>query len=463
MRLSAISYSWSFLLLSLEGRSLAQTTTPIGVTNVDCRGPKTPGELRQVLLENYDKYTRPGEAKSYGRSAAPPEIARVQMHVLSLNDVDQKRNEFEISVWFRRSWYDHRLTYATKSDGGCFPDDGRVGYPESMLNDIWSPDFYIENEAKPSSQLAGSFWIHPDGKIIQSAQLELTLACNMKFDDFPHDTQHCGIRIGTFLEDASSIVLDFFEDRDPVTIAANVVDDASDGSALPRGGTTEWTIQNPKGIKSEIDGALTAESAVVMTFELDRNAAYYADFVIIPAVMFVAIGWYSFFLDRAAAPARVAMSMIGFLANSNFLAAQLGQLPRLGNDVFLLKFLYLSSWFSFYSIIEYVICNHLRRIKGRIDGAKKRARENIGISTATSIDEKLEHQESSPLSASITKDDLKAIGFKGKLELFLTRPNGRMYIRDEHLDIFSRYAYPTAYVATSLYMYFAQYHLGKKT
>ena len=64
--------------------------------------------------------------------------------------------------------------------------------------------------------------------------------------------------------------------------------------------------------------------------------------------MFVTIGWFSFFFIFRA-PDRVAMSIIGFVANTNFLAAQLNQLPRLGNEVLLLRFLYLSTIFSFYS------------------------------------------------------------------------------------------------------------------
>ena len=71
--------------------------------------------------------------------------------------------------------------------------------------------------------------------------------------------------------------------------------------------------------------------------------------------MAVVITCSSFCLDRSAAPARVAMTMIVFLANTNFLVAQLGQLPRLGNDVWLLRFLTMSTYFSFYGVLEYCL------------------------------------------------------------------------------------------------------------
>ncbi|CAB9524423.1 acid receptor subunit [Seminavis robusta] len=436
------------------------------ITN--CNGPRTPGALRAALLDDYDSFTRPGEALAFSNGTnpidAPPDVARIQLHVLSLNAVDQKRNEYELSVWFRRSWQDFRLRYTPQSQGGCFPDDGRVGFPEDVLKNIWQPDFYIENLAKPYSRIAGSVWVYPSGRVIHVSQLDMVLACQMQFDDFPRDVQTCGFRVGTFLEDAKGVTLDFFDNLEPVTLAQ---DNQQEGS-LPHGGTTEWRIQGARGVDiSGVGGATQAESTVEVQFDFARNSEYYSDFVITPAVMFVVIGWISFFLNRSAAPARVAMSMIGFLANTNFLAAQLGQLPRLGNDVWLLTFLSISAWFSFYAIVEYVVCNWLRRIQARIDGARKKTEELVKARVKAdkkrskkkkkhnnSYDEDEEMGSPQPGVMHVSKADMIENGFHNKMDLLMMKDDTEMYFSDEHVDVFSRYAYPITYLIVFLVMWF---------
>lgn len=450
------------LLVQLWFQSVQGQNTPA------CVGARTPGELHTALLKDYDPFTRPGLAQAAfvdteGNSSLaafeppPPDIARIQLHVLSLNAVDSKENEFKMSVWFRRSWQDFRLRYTPASRGGCFPDDGRVGFSEDILKDIWAPDFYIENQAKSSVEIAGSVWIYPSGRVVHVTQLELALHCQMQLADFPRDTQQCGFRVGTFLEDAREVTLDFYEGLEPVTLAQ----DSPDPNALPRGATTEWTIVAASGVNvTGTGGSTQVESAVEIRLDLQRNSDYYSDWVIAPTVSFVIIGWLSFFIDRSAAPARVTLAMIGFLANVNFLSGQLGQLPRLGDDVWLLTLLSRSSYFTFYAVFEYVVCNWLRRIEDRIVGARKKVLEDVvearSVADKKSKKKKKKYDEelAEQSRMAITKDDIKESGFNYKADLLLMKSNTRMYIKDEHVDVFSRYAYPITYLIMFSVMWF---------
>lgn len=437
------------------------TVVPIH-PNASCTGPRTAGELHDYLLENYDRLTRPGVAKALETGylsgalleTSPPDVARAQLHVLALNFVDQKRNEYQISGWLRYSWKDYRLAYKTFSEGGCFPDNARIGFPEKTTEKIWSPDFYIENAADIPRQLGGAIWIRPNGEVIYSTQLEMTLACKMKFEAFPFDTQQCFIKVGTYLEDSTSVVLQFFEDRDPVTLATQ-----TDPGTVAHGGSTEWTITDSSArIEGASAGSLTdAETSVVLQFSFKRNSQYYTAFVMTPSMMFVIIGWASFFISRSAAPARVAMSMICFLTNTNFLSGQLGQLPRLGNEAWLLKFLAASTYFTFYAVLEYCVCNYLYRIEARLNGARKRARELKMVPTvlpeSAANDSKTMAAEEGEIV--VTKADIIATGFNRKVDLLILNPkNNRMYFKDEHVDVFSRYAYPTAYMVVFVTLWF---------
>jgi len=495
-----------------------------------CTGPKTPGELRDSLWgpgSGYDRFTRPGVALAAANNnnileindgddgsdtadnadalepyQADPDIVKAQLHVLALTNVDQKRNEYQINIWFRIRWNDARLKHLSDTEGGCFSSTGREGYDEALLNEIWHPDIYVENQVKIDQAVAGSVWVYPSGDVVHVRQLLITLSCDMDFDQFPYDEQTCGFKIGTWLEDARGVTMDFWSNG-AVTLAS---EQAKSTTQLPQGGTNEWKIKSAVGVEKEdgnLHGATQAESSVELLFVLERVADYYSDFVILPAVMFVTIGWFSFFISRGAAPARVAMSIIGFLANTNFLAAQLSQLPRLGNEVLLLRFLYLSTIFSFYSVLEYVVCNYLFRIEARVEKHRPKAEEHhfkenppaqndrqvINNNTieavpagSSDVPKKRKKKSKKTQGADVeqplppppppapkssgnndnvkecttsTKKDFIASGFDYRVDSYLLNSKGQMIIRDEHVDIFSRFVYPISYIVLSCVIWFA--------
>ena len=50
--------------------------------------------------------------------------------------------------------------------------------------------------------------------------------------------------------------------------------------------------------------------------------------VIIPAILIVLVSYSAFFVARTAAPARVALVVISFLAAINFISSQLNSIPK---------------------------------------------------------------------------------------------------------------------------------------
>merc|ERR1712151_1042161 len=118
----------------------------------------------------------------------PPEYVQLQLRVLSVTDVDHKRGEFQIMIWFRQKWTDERLEYNTETDFGCFPDNGRQGFTLDDTDFIWKPDIYILNQID-MKEVAGSFWIYPTGEVEYVRSLLLKVSCNMNLNPFPLDVQ----------------------------------------------------------------------------------------------------------------------------------------------------------------------------------------------------------------------------------------------------------------------------------
>ena len=128
-------------------------------------------------------------------------------------------------------------------------------------------------------------------------------------------------------------------------------------------------------------------------------------YIIIPVILFVLVSYSSFYVARAAAPARVGLTLIAFLVITNFNASVLNRIPPVDYDVRLLNFLsfaartfanesrrrrgcnvdipwrrvaaatwifrrarrrYMSMWFSAFAIFEYAVVTIRVKIKGPV-------------------------------------------------------------------------------------------------
>lgn len=174
------------------------------------------------------------------------------------------------------------------------------------------------------------------------------------------------------------------------------------------------------------------------------------------------------------------MSSIGFLTNINFMASQLKELPKSGKEVWLLRFLLLSVWFSFYAVVEYVICNFFMRIESRINAGRQKAfqqlKENQALllstqttttvkpnhdrepSTTLNDDEEGQQQQNPPLPTDITKQDVIDTGLTAKLDTYLMNEKGMMRVSPGIVDDFSRVVYPIAYLIACIVLWAIQAH-----
>jgi len=266
----------------------------------------------------------------------------------------------------------------------------------------------------------------------------------------------------------------------------------------------EWDVKSvdTKIITTHAALSKKANSVGVVSIDLERKSSYYINFVFCPVFMMVAVAWSSFFVDRGAVPARVTMSIISFLTISNFLSGELKTLPRLGaSQVWLLKFMQISMIFTFYSVVEYVLCNYLYRIKKRTKSVRqlaltKKEEEDASLieqkqleqhgtkgttaedffvmdenKSGTAVEEqdstlkqKTDDEESYTSKSSLQnntetgktiKQHMMAIGIHHKVDYVLLKKDGTLFISDDQVEILSRYAFPIAYIILC-YVYWAK-------
>jgi len=100
--------------------------------------------------------------------------------------------EFSTTLYLRQVWRDERLR---------FPGNKNVTLNHKQFDRMWTPDVFIRNLK------SGSFHtitvpnrlirLSPDGTILYSQRLTLTLSCDMMLVKYPMDNQTCKIEFGS--------------------------------------------------------------------------------------------------------------------------------------------------------------------------------------------------------------------------------------------------------------------------
>ena len=459
--------------------------------------------------QTIDKTTRPNlAARSAEIMAAaegdgePPVAAAEDVYIsLQINKliaVDTKEQTVTTEVWWRVIWNDTRMAY----DPECLQLDsiGAISRPSSDFSSfLWKPDLYSPQDAvEEPDVLNDAVWIFPNGKVWWLRKIIWTIECAMSFEAMPFDTQHCEFQIAGFSQETSEISL-LVPDGSPRFFGLN---GAFKPVCVSKAGTIEYYLTDLRGRRSragEIGQSLDSELvSLVYRIAITRDPSFYGRYFILPVVLVILTAYLSFWVSRAAAPARVAMVVITLLALLGIINSTFALLPKLKGFVWLLSLQQLSLFFVVGAMIEYAAVNYLFRIQVRIEravaAAKKRMVEGRASTACTDdVSPNVPATQSKPgggrgygrdgdggggdggggdkggeregglrrqvVDVATVKDapedDLlrEVQTAVGPVERLLLRPSEsgedvRMRLKDEHLDIFCRYAFPLGYVIT---------------
>lgn len=367
------------------------------VSSEACTGPRNEAELREALFGKstaYNAFVRPSvELASY--SMAAPELVAAQLYVHDLFDVDQKRGMMTIQAKQYSVWKDARLAWNGTDNGGCLDE---VDFPGELLSEMWRPDLFWLGLSEPEKQLRHYFKLRSDGRVLDNKLLYMKLRCEMDLGDMPYDEQTCTIRLGTYRENLKQVRL-VFKDTIPIRMDSDV-------------NNLEFELTAVSGTNPITEFSTGKEARLDFSFHFRRKPAFYEQYYFKPLGVIVMVSWMQFFVDRNAVPARATLALVCLLtcvfASQNLLK----NIPAVPYSVFAVNFINVCEAFQIYGIVAFALGNYLCRVQKRVDAGKP----------------------------------------AGRLYCCLRR-NGTMTLKDEHVDLFSRIAYPIAF-ATAMAILF---------
>ncbi|KAI0212671.1 Glycine receptor subunit alpha-2 [Lamellibrachia satsuma] len=263
-------------------------------------------------------------------------------------------------MFLRQRWRDDRLANISTSES--FP----LVY--DILRKLWIPDLYILNEKEGHTHdiTVPNRLIHlaPDGRILYSQRITVTLSCVMKLEKYPLDNQTCGIQMGSYGFTTKDMVISWM----PV----NPIQKPDDIKL------TEFNwVKTESGDCTEIYTTGTF-SCIYVSFSFERELQYYLVQTYVPTLLVVVLSWLSFWIDETAVPARVSLGILNVLTMTSQATAVNQQLPRVSYIKAIDVWMTMCLVFVFGALLEFSVVNMLRR--------RESARENSGPGTKDLID-----------------------------------------------------------------------------
>ncbi|XP_067213327.1 gamma-aminobutyric acid receptor subunit beta isoform X5 [Linepithema humile] len=300
----------------------------------------------------------------------PPVEVGVTMYVLSISSVSEVLMDFTLDFYFRQFWTDPRLAFKKRQGVETLS----VG--SEFIKNIWVPDTFFVNEKQSYFHIATTsnefIRIHHSGSITRSIRLTITASCPMNLQYFPMDRQLCHIEIESFGYTMRDIRYKWNEGPNSVGVSNEV--------SLP-----QFKVLGHRQRAMEISLTTGNYSRLACEIQFVRSMGYYLIQIYIPSGLIVIISWVSFWLNRNATPARVALGVTTVLTMTTLMSSTNAALPKISYVKSIDVYLGTCFVMVFASLLEYATVGYMaKRIQMRknrfqkIAESMKAASENPG-------------------------------------------------------------------------------------
>ena len=143
-------------------------------------------DLRNVLLNDYNKYTRPVINDTNTLDL------KIGIEVKGLETFNQKDETAVFNIWMTMMWFDEYLTW----------NDSEYGIKYINLDNklIWKPDIELYNSASKAKvyNIHDKVRLKSDGNILWIRPASFAFSCPLELSQFPTDTQMCSMTFGSW-------------------------------------------------------------------------------------------------------------------------------------------------------------------------------------------------------------------------------------------------------------------------
>uniref|UniRef100_A0A915CIT8 Uncharacterized protein n=1 Tax=Parascaris univalens TaxID=6257 RepID=A0A915CIT8_PARUN len=287
-----------------------------------------------------------------------PLNVEIGFYLESLGNFRETQMTFDTDMYMYMSWRDSTLNHSDEQHIMVNDNDIR--------NQMWLPDLYFANAKTAQFHHVTipnfSMFIAKDGTIAYSCRVTLTVACNLDLKDYPMDVQNCQIRILSYAYIASAVNVTWFK-KSAIQYNPEIsLPEYEIISITPAycNGTYRYAVM-PNSYRVD------QFSCLVANIRLHRSIGYTLVQSYFPTGLIVIISWVSFWIDRAAVPARVTLSFSTMLSLTTLGNGLRYGLPQVSYAKAIDFWFGGCMLFVFCSLLEFAVVNSYMRQSERND------------------------------------------------------------------------------------------------
>ncbi|XP_014212496.1 glutamate-gated chloride channel isoform X3 [Copidosoma floridanum] len=400
-------------------------------------------EKEKQVLDNilgpasYDARIRPSGVNG----TDGPAIVRVNLFVRSIATISDIKMEYSVQLTFREQWIDDRLIFNDYN--------GKLKY--LTLTDasrVWMPDLFFANEKEghfhniimPNVYIR----IFPNGSVLYSIRISLTLSCPMNLKLYPLDRQTCSLRMASYGWTTADLVF-LWKEGDPVQVVKNL--------HLPRF-TLERFFTDYCNSKTN-----TGEySCLKVDLLFKREFSYYLIQIYIPCCMLVIVSWVSFWLDQSAVPARVSLGVTTLLTMATQTSGINASLPPVSYTKAIDVWTGVCLTFVFGALLEFALVNYASRSDIHRENMKKKYQEMEHSASVDPASEPFEPDTAGFAMPLVRQADSVSMEKMRQCELHTQPPKknccrswlSKFPTRSKRIDVIARIIFPLVFALFNL-------------
>ncbi|XP_037867801.1 glutamate-gated chloride channel-like isoform X3 [Bombyx mori] len=368
-----------------------------------------------------------------------PAVVNINLFVRSITTISDIKMEYSVQLTFREQWLDERLKFNNLG--------GRLKYLTlTEANRVWMPDLFFSNEKEghfhniimPNVYIR----IFPNGTVLYSIRISLTLSCPMNLKLYPLDKQTCSLRMASYGWTTDDLVF-LWKEGDPVQVVKNL--------HLPR-----FTLEKFRTDYCNSKTNTGEYSCLKVDLLFKREFSYYLIQIYIPCCMLVIVSWVSFWLDQGAVPARVSLGVTTLLTMATQSSGINASLPPVSYTKAIDVWTGVCLTFVFGALLEFALVNYASRSDMHRENMKKTRREMEAASMDAASD--LLDTDS---NATFAMKPLVRGGVDTKMrqcEIHISQPRknccrlwmSKFPTRSKRIDVISRITFPLVFAIFNL-------------
>jgi hypothetical protein len=262
--------------------------------------------------------------------SGPVEV-RASFHLLDLQHIDDEAETFEFSGILTLVWKDPRQAF----------DPAKEGVPEKLyhgafqfdeLSPSWYPQVILANASEVPDTQGILLRVRPDGTCTLIQDLHAVAREELNLRRYPFDRQHL---------EAVFQVIGFNHEEVGLRGEAGSVTAETGRISVP-----QWHLESVDGTFTDVHapylGSDSKAAALVVSFEVKRQAFFVVRLVLVPLLIIVGLSWCVFWMDRASLADRMSVSFVGLLTAVAYQAMISDIMPHISYVTFINAFVSLS-------------------------------------------------------------------------------------------------------------------------